>query len=126
MREFFLRSRWQLAMLRALPTWRTRVRFFWWAVVCRYRYEVCGACGGRVGPCTGSWWHADDDLWIEVVEPEHVEHGPDRRIGCGVPCPPCFTRRCVAKGIHVFWHARVEWRDGEDVVEGQRTAGTRA
>lgn len=72
-----------------------------------------------------SWWHTDDGLWIEVVEPTHIERGPHRDIGGGALCPRCFTRACLDKGVHIFWHARIEWRDGQDVIEGQRLAGLR-
>lgn len=74
--------------------------------------ETCGDCGRAVAYFTGAWWHTDDALWMEVA-------------GSGVLCPPCFTRRCDAKGVHIFWHARVEYRDGQDVIEGQREAGLR-
>lgn len=89
--------------------------------------EVCDDCGLLVGPHTDSWWHADDDLWLEVMAQDDPGEGPlGRRVGPGCLCPPCFTARAKAKGIHIFWHARVEWRDGESVVEGQRRAGLRA
>lgn len=97
-----------------------------WNRISRYRYETCDVCCRRVGPCTGAWWHADDALWLEVMDQETPDAGPlGRRVGPGTLCPPCFTARCDAKGIAIFWHARVEYRLGQDVVEGQRLAGLR-
>lgn len=126
MRERLARSRWALGYVGQLPTLRARVRFLWWELIAGYGYEMCQDCGGRVMPHTDSWWHTDDELWIEVVEPEHIEEGRERRIGGGVLCPPCFTKRARAKGIHVFWHARLDWRDGEDIEAAQRRSGLRA
>lgn len=102
-----------------------KLRRFFWRRIWHWPTEICDECGGRVMPHMVSWWHTDDALWIEVVEPEYIERGPKRDIGGGTLCPRCFTIAAVDKGIHIFWHARVEWRDGQDVQEGQRLAGLR-
>lgn len=73
---------------------RARLRGFWNLMARGYRYEICMACGRPVGPHTGSWWAAPDDLWLRVVGDPH-----------GVVCPPCFTRKAEALGIPVFWRA---------------------
>jgi hypothetical protein len=102
------------------------LRAFFWRYIMHWETEICEECGGPVGRSTGSWWHADDDLWIEVTEPTSIEEaGRGRRIGNGCLCPVCFTRVCEDKGIHIFWHARVEYRNGQDVEEGQWLAGLR-
>jgi hypothetical protein len=110
MREWLLRVRWARGFVGRLPTPMAKLRFVWWAVICFYRYEMCHDCGGRVMPHTRSWWETDNDLWIEVVAPKHIEIGKTHRVGGGVLCPPCFTDRARAKGISISWHARVEAR----------------
>ena len=85
--------------------------------------ETCDDCGRAVAYFTRAWWHTDDDLWMEVVRPTESYGAAGRMVGAGVLCPPCFTRRCDALGIHIFWHARVEYRDGESVIEAQRNDG---
>lgn len=91
--------------------WALFKRWFW-IFVARYDSEICTECGSRVGPHTGSWWECDDDLWIEVTEPKHIENGPQLRfIGSGVLCPPCFTEACRQKGISIHWKAVVELDD---------------
>lgn len=76
---------------------RARLRGAWHYLVRRYRYEICMACGRPVGPHTGSWWHAPDELWIEV------NGGP-----VGVRCPPCFTAACQARGYWIHWEATLD------------------
>jgi hypothetical protein len=102
------RLRWQAGQLRSLPTLPARLRFLWWTVLCHYCCETCDDCGRRVAPHTGSWWHADDELWHQVVA-DSLGPVPS------VLCPPCFTRRADTTGIHLSWQAKVEWRDGEEV-----------
>jgi len=79
-----------------LRTWRglALLRALWWRHVRRYEYEVCHMCGRPVGRCTGSWWRADDELWIDGGGPLW-----------GVLCPPCFTRCCDAAGQPVHYVA---------------------
>lgn len=76
---------------------RARLRGIWHSGVCRYRYEICMACGRPVGPHTGSWWTASDALWKGVIGDP-----------AGVVCPPCFTRKAAAQGIIVSWRALKE------------------
>jgi hypothetical protein len=70
------------------------LRGFWHYIVRRYRYEICKRCGRPVGPCTGSWWSANDLLWAAVIGDPH-----------GTVCPPCFTAAADSKGIPVRWEA---------------------
>lgn len=78
---------------------RASVRRLYWIFVRGYEYEICNHCGCPVGRCTGSWWKADDALWIEV-------NGRSE----GVMCPPCFTEACKAKGFVIHWKTVVEFR----------------
>lgn len=92
----------------AAAGWLALLRRWYWIFVRRHETEIC-ECGRPVGPCTGSWWEADDDLWISVAEPTHISEGKHgRRIGNGVLCPPCFTAKARAKGVWVHWRAVVE------------------
>lgn len=73
------------------------LRRWYWIFVRRYAFEVCNRCGRPVGRCTDSWWSADDELWMTV-------NGGF----AGVMCPPCFTRACRARGIHVYWRPIID------------------
>lgn len=76
---------------------RARVRGFWHFIVRGYRYEICMRCGAPVGPHTGSWWRAPDELWERVIgDPGEVV------------CPPCFTRQADELGIPVRWEVSVD------------------
>lgn len=87
-------SRLRWVLVAPFQTRRARLRAFWNYIVRRYHYEICMACGRRVGACTGSWWRAPDDLW------QRVNGGYE-----GVLCPPCFTARCDAAGEPIRWEA---------------------
>lgn len=73
---------------------RARCRAFWHYIVRRYPYEICMDCGRRVGPHTGSWWGAPDDLWERVNGSYN-----------GVMCPPCFTAKADTLGLPIHWEA---------------------
>lgn len=73
---------------------RARLRGFWHYIVRGHRYEICTRCGRPVGPHTGSWWSAADDLWATVIGDPH-----------GVVCPPCFTAAADAKAVPLRWEA---------------------
>jgi hypothetical protein len=78
---------------------QARLRGFWHSMVRRYRYELCMHCGRPVGPHTGSWWLAPDELWLRVIgDPT------------GVVCPPCFTHAADEIGVRVRWDAVQEHR----------------
>jgi hypothetical protein len=95
-------DRWAYPIMRLL--WIPRVigvvpRRAWplWLVnALTYTYEICFECGTRVGRHTGSYWLADDSLWLEVMG------SPD-----GVVCPRCFTERAEALGMLIEWRPRV-------------------
>lgn len=87
------RVRWVLTE-KVFASRRARLRAFWHYILRRYRYEICMECGRPVGPHTGSWWQAPDDLW------EQVTGGPS-----GVMCPPCFTAAADAIGEPIYWRA---------------------
>jgi hypothetical protein len=78
---------------------RARVRGVWHYIVRRHRYEICMACGRPVGPHTGSWWRASDELWQRVIGDPTA-----------VVCPPCFTSSADAAGIAVRWEAIADER----------------
>lgn len=78
---------------------RSELRRWYWRFVRRHAYEICQDCGGPVFRRVGTWWSAPDELWCEVVGTEY-----------GALCPPCFTARCDAKGLLVFWQPVVDAR----------------
>lgn len=82
---------------RAIGEVPRRARARWLLNALTYRCEICFTCGRRVGRATGSWWRADDVLWLRVMGQEQ-----------GVACPRCFTRAADAKGISVCWTAQEE------------------
>lgn len=99
MREFALQVRWVLCE-RSFASRRARARAFWHYIIRRWPLEICTDCGRPVGRATGpSWWHADNELWLEV-------NGTYE----GVLCPPCFTVRALAKSILVYWSPVVDTR----------------
>ncbi len=57
--------------------------------------EFCRDCGIRQ-PIV---WHAIDALWLEIWGSP-----------AGVLCPTCFNKRCVARGISLYWYPVVEHR----------------
>jgi len=76
---------------------RARLRGAWHIIMRGYRCEICIRCGRPVGPHTGSWWSASDDLWAVVIGDPHR-----------VVCPPCFTDAADARGVRVCWKAAVD------------------
>lgn len=81
---------------------RVHLRRWYWIFVRRYPLEICHTCGRPVGRCTGSWWHADDALWLQVTGDPN-----------GVVCPVCFTEAADRLRVFVHYVATVEdRRDG--------------
>ena len=105
LRELFgvLRFEW-----RTRRTWRNRramLRGLWWSLVRRYPCEMC-PCGQPVGRAIGTFWHAPDGLWNDVVGWPGWERQYGEMAYLGVPgtlCPRCFTERAEAKGIRLHW-----------------------
>lgn len=74
--------------------------------------EICQDCGLPVALAMGSFWHAPDDLWREVMGGLW-----------GVLCPRCFFVRCDKLGVAIHWHAiRGLDADGAVLVAGREAA----
>lgn len=82
----------RIGMALSRPTLKAKLRGLWYW---RYAYEMCDTCARPVLPHTGSWWHAENDLWGLIV-------GDPVR----VLCPPCFTEMSLVKGFMVYWAPR--------------------
>ncbi|MET0601373.1 MAG: hypothetical protein ABW167_05230 [Baekduia sp.] len=71
-----------------------QARAVYWTLIRRWETEICQRCGRRVGPHTGSWWHAAEELWKKVMVEDHH-----------VVCPPCFSTAAREHGILVCYLA---------------------
>ena len=86
---YVMRLIWTAKVIRAIP-WRRWPVFLWNALT--YEAEICFDCGRKNIGRSGTYWLADDELWLEVMGSPH-----------GVICPGCFTRRSNAAGIPIHW-----------------------
>lgn len=102
-REFVRVVRYEWRTRKAWRDWKAALRGTYWWLIRRYPCELCQGCGRRIMAHTGSWWHADDDLWLDV-------HGSE----AGTLCPRCFTEDAKRKGISVYWQATVDERPWVD------------
>jgi len=86
---FVLRLFWVVKTIHRVP-WLYKIRWLWNALT--YDYEICFDCGRKNIGHVGTYWLADDDLWLEVIG--HFGN---------VLCPLCFTGRCNKIGIPIYW-----------------------
>lgn len=103
------------------------IRHFYWRHIRRYRYEICGSCGGGPALTTirkygcgrpiGPLWRVPTPLWNFVaadldytmlaIRPGAAANdlAPRSEGVAGILCLQCFDRAAHDKGIaYLMWH----------------------